>query len=283
MVLCLAASAQTTVRVLVFSHDGASKTDYIERALLTCNREELIPGIRFHVVRRHFNRRERLDANALAGFDVLVISGGWVDTFHPNWAPQDVRAFVASGGGYVGICAGEILAIEGAVKDPFFGTYQGLEIAPAVERTQPEWVGSRNIRFSEEGSLALGLSGDQRVLHWNGSILRYRTPAEGGVFATFDGNGADIEDPEHGRDWWQPAWADGAAIITDRFGGGRVLLSSPHPEHPRETPDSRSPGSSGTWSDGPPLAATLRRWRWGERRSFREPIVRPASRLSRLW
>jgi glutamine amidotransferase-like uncharacterized protein len=235
--------ADIPIRVLIYSHDGASKTDYIERALENCNRYGLVPGHRFVVTLGSYDPTHRLDASELEGFDVLLISGGWVDTFHPNWNREDIRAFVRDGGGYVGICAGEILAIEGVVDDPFFGYYEGLEIAPNVTREQPEWVGSRNIRFTREGAEALGMAGDLRVLHWNGSILRYKSEPPGGkqILATFGGNQEDLENPAHGKDLWRTDWEGGGAIIGDFFGKGRVLLCSPHPEHPRGTARYQSP------------------------------------------
>jgi hypothetical protein len=170
---------------------------------------------------------------------------------------DDIRDFVRAGGGYVGICAGEILAIEGVVDSPFFGHYEGLEIAPDVARESPQWVGGRNIRMTEAGARELGVSGDQRVLHWNGSILRYREaqPAGAEVFALFDGNGPDPERREHGEGLWRAEWNGQAAILVDYFGEGRVMLCAPHPEHPRDDGryrKSRLIGNMVRWAFGVP-------------------------------
>jgi hypothetical protein len=242
---------------LIYHHDGASKTDYIKRALEACNRYALVPGYQFDVSLQEFDPDDPLDRRALDGFDVLLISGGWVDTFHPSWVAADIRDFVRNGGGYVGICAGEILAIEGVVDSPFFGHYEGLEIAPAVVRESPQWVGGRNIRLTETGARELGVSGDQRVLHWNGSILRYRgaPPVGSGVLAVFAGNGPDPERQEHGDDLWNANWNGQAAILSDVFGRGRVMLCAPHPEHPREDAryqKSRLIGNMVRWAYGAP-------------------------------
>jgi hypothetical protein len=167
---------------------------------------------------------------------VLIVPGGYLHKFPRFWEADDVRSWVKDGGGYVGICGGEIVAIEGRVVDSFFGSFQGLEIAPNVYRVNPRWVGPRNIRMTEKGSGLLGLSGDQRILHWNGSILGYHgTPREGkNVFAIYENNGPDLEDPEHGGNRWNPRWNSSAAILGDNFGEGRLILSGPHPEFPSE-------------------------------------------------
>ena len=125
--------------------------------------------------------------------DVLVVPGGYLYKFPRFWEREDLRSWVREGGGYVGICGGEIVAIEGKTDDPFFGSFHGLDIATNVYRVNPKWVGVRNIRMTEKGSRLLGLSGDQRVLHWNGSILGYHySPTDGeSVFAVYDGNGDD--------------------------------------------------------------------------------------------
>jgi glutamine amidotransferase-like uncharacterized protein len=236
--LCLAAirsaRTDTQVRVLIYGCDGASKTEDILASLERCNRERLIPGYEFKVTGGWFDSNHKLDAAELKKHDVLVVPGGYLHKFPRYWVADDVRGWVREGGGYVGICGGEILAIEGKVEGSFFGSFEGLEIAPHVCRINPRWVGERNIRMTWAGTSLLGLSGDQRVLHWNGSIMDYRKlpPFGEKVFALYTGNGLDLEEPDQGNDIWNPDWDGAAAIIGDLYGKGRLILSGPHPEFP---------------------------------------------------
>ena len=227
---------ETVIRVLIYWCEGAAKTAEIEKSLAFCNENGFLPGYRFEVTRKWFDATAPLNAGVLDKFDVLIVPGGYVYKFPRSWVREDVRGWVGGGGGYVGICAGEILAIDGSVKESFFGSYQGLEIAPNVERIGSQWVGARNIRMSEQGTSLFGYAGEQRMLVWNGSILRYRgTPSIGKqVFAIYSGNGPDLEDVGHGGDLWQGEWNGGAALLGDTFWKGRVMLSSPHPEFPSE-------------------------------------------------
>ncbi len=248
-------SGTKEIRVLIYWCDGAAKTADIIESLERCNRENLVPGYRFDVRREYFDAENRLTLEDLSEIDVLVVPGGYLYKFPLAWDRDDVRAWVSDGGGYVGICGGEIVAIEGEVAGSFFGSYRGLEIAPNIERINPQWVGERNIRMTAEGTRALGMSGDQRMLHWNGSVMRYRNaPAgEAYVFAVYGGNGADAENPGHGQDRWNPEWNLSAAILGDTFGRGRLVLSGPHPEFPSEDGKFQKPrmlGAMVKWAAG---------------------------------
>jgi hypothetical protein len=222
------------IAVLIYDSEGSSKAAEIQQMLEVCNRDDLLPGYRFRVRRGWFDIDDRLDAAALEGTDVLLVPGGYPAMLHQYWKREDLRGWVRSGGGYVGICAGEILAVEGFTKDPLFGKLEGLRIAPNIQRTGTQWVGGRNIRMTEEGTLLFGLSGDQRVLNWNGSVLGYRqVPSQGPrIFAEYSGNQQDLEIRSHGKGLWSSQWAGQAAILGDYYGLGRVVLSGPHPEHP---------------------------------------------------
>ncbi len=229
-------SAETQIKVLVFASEGAAKTDDIVASLQRCNREKLIPGYVFEVTKGRFDSNNKLDFEELSKHDVLIVPGGYLYKFPRFWVADDVRRWVKGGGGYVGICGGEILAIEGTVESSFFGSFEGLEMAPHVYRINPRWVGERNIRMTDDGTLLLGLSGNQRMLHWNGSVLGYRIPPPFGerIFAVYADNESDLENPDYGEDRWNPEWDDSAAILGDQFGEGRLILSGPHPEFPSE-------------------------------------------------
>jgi glutamine amidotransferase-like uncharacterized protein len=231
-----ASDAETPIRVLVYGCDGAAKVDDIVASLEACNREKLIPGYRYEVTRGWFDLENKLDLEELEKHDVLIVPGGYLHKFPRFWIAEDIRRWVRGGGGYVGICGGEIVAIEGSAEGTFFGSFEGLQIAPHVYRINPRWVGERNVRMTDEGTLLLGLSGDQRMFHWNGSVLGYRVPPPFGerIFAIYAENEQDPEQPAYGEDLWNPAWDGAAAILGDQFGEGRLILSGPHPEFPSE-------------------------------------------------
>ncbi len=246
-------SAETQIKVLVFASEGAAKTDDIVASLQRCNREKLIPGYVFEVKKGWFDSNNKLDFEELSKHDVLIVPGGYLYKFPRFWVADDVRRWVKGGGGYVGICGGEILAIEGTVESSFFGSFEGLEMAPHVYRINPRWVGERNIRMTDDGTLLLGLSGNQRMLHWNGSVMGYRIPPPFGerIFAVYAENESDVENPDNGEDRWNPQWDDSAAILGDQFGEGRLILSGPHPEFPSEEGKFQKPrlvGAMAKWA-----------------------------------
>ena len=131
---------QTEIRVLIYRCEGAAKTAEIEEALNRCNKEKLLPGYRFVVTRKNFTLADKLDSTDLRQADVLIVPGGYVYQFPRYWEREEIRDWIRRGGGYVGICAGEILAIEGRVEGSFFGSFEGLEIAPRIERVNSRWV-----------------------------------------------------------------------------------------------------------------------------------------------
>ncbi len=228
--------AETPIKVLVYGCEGAAKVDDIVASLEACNREKLIPGYRFEVKKGWFDLENKLTFEELDKHDVLIVPGGYLHKFPRFWIADDIRRWVSSGGGYVGICGGEIVAIEGSTENSFFGSFEGLQIAPHVYRINPRWVGERNVRMTDEGTLLLGLAGNQRMFHWNGSVLGYRNPPPFGerIFAVYADNEEDPENPAYGKDLWNPAWDGAAAILGDQFGEGRLILSGPHPEFPSE-------------------------------------------------
>lgn len=133
----------------------------------------------------------------------------------------EVRDFVQQGGGYLGICAGNYLACSG------FSWGLGILDAKTKSSRWARGVGDLQIEAVGAGRSVLGLpAGLTQIRYANGPVFApagepnvpdFETLA---LFRTeFAGNGsppgAQIHSP---------------AIVCGRFGQGRVLCSSPHPE-----------------------------------------------------
>ncbi len=220
------------IDVLVYTSLGTRQTEQILYILEKSNELNILPDYEIRTSLIYFDESNKLDAEELNNYDVLIVPGGYVGLYQYFWEAEDIRTWVYNGGGYIGICAGEILAIDGVVEDSIFGPYTGLDMVPNVKRIGPEWVGARNIKMTELGMEILGLSGNQRFMLWNGSVFYYiRVPEQGSkIFAYYDDNSLDLEMEPHGIDRWLESYNKEAAIIGDYFGEGRIVLSGPHPE-----------------------------------------------------
>ncbi len=222
----------TEIKVLVFAGDGAPTTRSVELSLRQNNQYNLVDGYYFIVTRIFSKPNDKLDSDILEQYDVLLIPGGYPSRMQYSLVKADIQDWVSRGGGYVGICAGEILAVEGSVANSIFGSFEGLEIAPGISRETSDWVGERNIRMTEPGANLLGLSGDQRMMQWNGSSFTISPNSINNyiIFATYFNNSLDRESFEFGASRWKESFDNRIAILGQNFGQGRVILSGPHPE-----------------------------------------------------
>jgi hypothetical protein len=160
----------------------------------------------------------------LDGCDVLIMPGGSGSKQAErlqNSGREQIRAFVRSGGGYVGICAGSYLASS------HYDWSLGLINARVWDRAH--WArggGEVSIRMTDEGWQLLGRGGSVPVRYNQGPLLVPDDEAElpgYEVLATFETEVAD-----KGA---QPGSMTGThAIIRSMFGAGRVICYSPHPE-----------------------------------------------------
>lgn len=163
-------------------------------------------------------------ANALKDADVVIFTGG-SGSKQGNAigaaGRAEVQRFIRAGGGYVGICAGAYLACSK------FTWSLGLLDAQTVS---PKWrrgVGPVEIEFTAPGATMTGLPAERRsVKYANGPIIKPagRTdlqPYE--PLAIFRTELAENDTPVG-------AMVDTPALVRGRFGEGRVVISSPHPE-----------------------------------------------------
>ena len=164
-------------------------------------------------------------AGRLAPFDVLIQpggSGGGQGRALGQDGRKQVRRFVKDGGGYVGFCAGAYLAT------PQYTWSLGLLDARVID--DEHWargVGHVDLAVTGEGRTILGLDGERIAIHYEtGPLL---APGDDPnlpdyeSLAHFAGELAENKAPKG-------VMSGTTAIAAGRFGDGRVLCFSPHPE-----------------------------------------------------
>lgn len=137
--------------------------------------------------------------------DVLLMPGGWY--FFKDEVAKRIRAFVRAGGGYVGICCGQINAVKLGLLNA--KTYSMFGIGP----TQLEPVDGRHpvLKGVVQKSKAKHREWERiRILRYNGWPMVLRKGAH--MIAAYD------MDKEL------------AAIAWSEYGKGKVVAFSPHPE-----------------------------------------------------
>ena len=159
-------------------------------------------------------------AGALDGADVVLFTGGRGSVqgrLLREEGRDAVRAFVRRGGGYVGICAGFYLAIQGPPE------FHKLAMVAAVSLRGDAW--RRGIRPSRvrptDGA------GEVTLHYANGPVVARRPTRGLRPFVTLATFASDI--------YWErydthPREMPGTpAIAAARYGRGRLLLFSPNP------------------------------------------------------
>lgn len=203
------ARAQSPDVIGVFDGPGVG-TDALEAALACI----AAAGLRGE---RASPERMRRDAST---FSAVLFTGGR-GSFQGRALGEDgreaVRSAVRGGTGYVGICGGSYLAMQGEAE------FHKLGIVAARHATGDAWM--RGIApidvVPEDGSPAV-------TLHYANGPLFAIEPVEGlappAVLARF---GGEVALPEHGT---HPGEMRGTpAVISARYGAGRIVLFSPNP------------------------------------------------------
>jgi glutamine amidotransferase PdxT len=139
---------------------------------------------------------------------LLIIPGGhtarYVDALGEEGFEQ-IREFVAGGGGYIGICAGAYIATQ-SVEVP--GRPPGLGIIE-IENERRAGRGIRTIAIAKtEHSVMQGYEGEVDIWYKNGPMIKV---GEGVETLAVYGEGS-------------------AAIVCATYSQGRVVIFSPHPE-----------------------------------------------------
>lgn len=195
-VSCLDRANQMKRKVCIYTGSGASLAKDVERALDKLN-----------ISYRKIAEKE-IKKGDLKDHSVLIIPGGYtkrcVDALGEEGF-RHIREFIRDGGGYVGICAGAYLA-SGIVEVE--GHPKGLGIIN-IRNIRKQGVGIRNIFITQPNhTITSGYKGEIRIWYQNGPMMKAEENTE--VLANY-GEGY-------------------AAIVWAKFGSGKVVIFSPHPE-----------------------------------------------------
>lgn len=179
-------------------------------------------------------RIEELDRTDFTGVKVMYFPGlQYLEVSLPQGAAENIRKAVAGGMGYIGTCGGSLIAAEAtgsprgpAGRWPMIGLFPGREVFAGGTGMRPYHFETTHpiVAFS--------------------SVAREIAPVLSMDYAGGPGNYIPGPDALPGLVHWVVAWqSDGGGDRTDRpaivaclFGGGRVFLSTAHPERPR-TPE----------------------------------------------
>ena len=138
----------------------------------------------------------------------LIIPGGYTAQYVVALGEegfQQIREFVARGGGYIGICAGAYIAardVEVLSRPPGLGIIE-------IENDRKAGQGLRTITIAKpEHPVVKGYTGEVSIWYQNGPMMK---TGEGVETLTVYEQG-------------------GAAIVCATYGQGRVVIFSPHPE-----------------------------------------------------
>jgi len=205
-----------TVNVLIYDGNGVipGSVNGVEECLEESNNENLISNVHFN-----YSTTEEVNSETLSGYDVLIMPGGLASTYleNPEINAEDLKNFVYSGNGYVGICAGSY-----AASSHVDGYYDGWGIAPHVRAKSVDYVGDLSISMTSNGRDILDSKDVETLYHWNGPAM-YETDG-------FDDSLANYAGDETGYQGY-------SAIMGDTYGSGRVVLSGPHPELNPQKPE----------------------------------------------
>ncbi len=203
------------IRVALFAGSGASDNS-------VARLERVLGGEQDIELRRV--DAEVVLSPALASFDVLLFPGGSGSAQAHALGEEGrarVRQFVREGGGYVGICAGAYLACE--------GFSWGLKILDA-KTVSPKWRRGKatvKIELTEAGRALFGdLRGLLDIAYQNGPIIEpagARDIPDYEVLAWYRSEVAKNNTPKG-------VMVNSPAIVCARYGRGRVLCFSAHPE-----------------------------------------------------
>ncbi len=205
----------TEIKVLAYSGSNSDENCVYQmgKILEQSNSQKMVSGVKFV-----YNTSDVINSETLDGYDVLIMPGSSEDydyITNEDVNVDDIKSFIASGKGFIGICAGAYSAAE--YTD---GWYYGWGLAPNVVNIPYLEVGNVTIDATSSGNMVMGYS-DQVISHINGPAMYVQ--GDGVLtFAVYTGNSS---------------YEGYAAIVGDHYGNGRTVLSGVHPELTPQDPE----------------------------------------------
>jgi glutamine amidotransferase-like uncharacterized protein len=209
-------AAPESIRVAIFSDDGVTKAGIkqVEDCLVRSDGFEVKPI-----------NAEQIRNGALKDFDVLIHGGGSASKQGETLGDKGreaVKKFVDGGGGFIGICAGAYLA---SAEYPWS---LGVLNAKVIDR--PHWArgeGDVKLRLTSAGLDALQPEKEICTIHFeNGPLL---APGEKDDIDDYEPL-ATFETEMRKNDAPPGIMKGTTAIARGKYGKGRVVCFSPHPE-----------------------------------------------------
>jgi glutamine amidotransferase-like uncharacterized protein len=196
------------VKVLIYSGDGSMEESVagIKACLDECNSMNLTNGSYFE-----YDTADEINSNTLSSYDILIMPGGNSATYiNSNSISEDaIKQFVSQGNGYLGICAGAY-----AASNSIEGLYSGWGLASQVNSKNINYEGLLSISTTSSGSVLFDDS-TLSLYHQNGPAM-YATGSGVSIFAYYADNNTGYQSY--------------SAIVGEKYGSGRVILSGSHPE-----------------------------------------------------
>jgi glutamine amidotransferase-like uncharacterized protein len=205
------------VKVLIYNGPETSPNcvGKMEDILNDSNVQNLTKNVKFTYTTTNMVNRETLNS-----YDVLIMPGTNIGYDYVNSENVDgdaIKSFVASGNGYVGICAG---AYSGALYTD--GWYNDWGIAPHVVAEAALSEGNLTVEMTADGEHMLDYRGNLTMPHINGPTMYTSTNGSTVIFARYNNNTTGYQGSE--------------AIVGDFYGNGRTVLSGVHPELEPQNP-----------------------------------------------
>jgi glutamine amidotransferase-like uncharacterized protein len=200
-------NSTSVVKVLIFDGKGVMSTsvDGIEDCLNQSNQENLTPGIKFE-----YSTSTEINSKTLSGYDILILPGGEAPEYlqSDDINSADIKQFIDSGKGYLGICAGAY-----AASNRVDGLYSGWGLASDVNTKNVGYEGLLNLSTTSTGTNLINAN-TTTIMHDAGPAMYTNNTHT--IMATYADNHTGYE--------------GFAAIVEDNYGAGRVVLSGSHPE-----------------------------------------------------
>ncbi|MEM1513509.1 MAG: hypothetical protein QXW78_05745 [Candidatus Thermoplasmatota archaeon] len=247
--ICYSKSDKKEIKIAIYNSISPS-VKLLERAFRYAWEEN---GIEYEIIAKRIDFRDVINGS-LENYDILVIGASGRQYFHgliKKWK-EEIKEFIANGGGYIGICGGANIASKGYEKPRHFFDFiinmACLEIVDAYinDDQDEEW----QYLWKEVGDSRIPIK-NEIIPHPIFENLSYRYITYGGGPGMYGIKEAKpiavyAEEPMEVAPlhyWiWVGKWIPYKEIKTDikqhysivesKYGKGKVIVFSPHPEIP---------------------------------------------------
>lgn len=205
-----------TINVAIYNgiNSGQNSPVGIKKALEQANKDKWFKDIQFKI-----KNIQSITKTTMKDMEILVMPGGDSGERYlknPKINGDVIKAHVKAGGGFIGICAGAYAGCNKLDDSTIRKGYKGWGVAPNTNCKISTHDGIAPIQFRSHDGEKIGYSGVKKLIHLAGPAMYRIDKTKNTVFAVFsDGT---------------LGYRNYGAIMSDRFGKGKSILVSPHPE-----------------------------------------------------